>query len=82
MNDTILNKLIELINNDYNQDKVIDHISVSTNIVTDLGINSVDALELLLKIEDVFSIEIPDEKLNLELLQDIQKLADYIQELV
>ena len=80
--DEVLNKLLDLINEGYNQENILERITASTNIVTELGINSVDALELLLKIEDEFAIEIPDEKLNLELLQDAHMLADYIKELM
>lgn len=48
------------------------------NLITDLGLNSVDALEILVWIENTFEIEIPDEELNASLLQSFDYLADYI----
>lgn len=42
------------------------------------GFNSVDALELLLRIEQEFNIEISDENLNADLVRTIRSLSTYI----
>jgi len=78
-------------NSDAVQDKVasiiIEHLKLEIspqnliqmeNFLEELGINSVDALELLLKMENEFDIEIDDEDLNAELLKSIKTLSDYI----
>ena len=43
-----------------------------------LAINSIDALELLILIEQEFHIEIQDEDLNMELLSDLKYLSKYV----
>ena len=43
-----------------------------------LGINSIDALELLIEIENDFDIEIPDEDLNAELFSSSEHISNYI----
>lgn len=73
--------LMELINKDYNKEELSVELTKGTNIVTELMLNSVDALELLLKVEELYDIEIPDEDLNIDLLQNIEQLANYIYEL-
>jgi acyl carrier protein len=76
--DTVQNKVTSII---------IEHLNLSTspqdliqaeNFLEEFGINSVDALELLLKLENEFDIEIDDEDLNAELLKSIKTLSDYI----
>ncbi len=42
------------------------------------GLNSVDALELLLRMEEEFDIEISDENLNAELIKSVGVLSNYI----
>jgi len=46
--------------------------------LSDLGINSIDALELLIEIENEFDIEIPDEDLNADLFSSVEYLSNYI----
>jgi Acyl carrier protein len=48
------------------------------NLGTELGINSVDALEILIRIEDVFGIQIDDEDLSAELFESLDILIDYV----
>ena len=53
-------------------------ITMDTNIVDDLGADSLDVVELLMSIEDEFDVEIPDEKI--ESLRTVGSVVDYIQE--
>ena len=48
------------------------------NLVRDLGISSIDALEILIGIEIEFGIEIPDEDLRSDLLVSLDLLEDYL----
>lgn len=70
--------LIDLLVTDYYKGNTSVALTKETNIVTEYMLNSVDALELLLKIEERFDIEIPDDDLNIDLLQNVEKLADFI----
>lgn len=58
------------------------HLETETDIsgeaLSDLGINSIDALELLIELENEFDIEIPDEDLNADLFSSIDYLSNYI----
>ncbi|EGD49371.1 phosphopantetheine-binding protein [Ruminiclostridium papyrosolvens DSM 2782] len=74
----IQNDLKELIVETYCKDKGVDSIALNCNIASAFMLNSVDALELLLKIEQKFDIEISDEYLNIDLLQDAEKLSEFI----
>lgn len=51
---------------------------ISGETLSDLGINSIDALELLIELENEFDIEIPDEDLNADLFSSIEYLSNYI----
>ncbi|MBQ8029359.1 MAG: acyl carrier protein [Clostridia bacterium] len=58
-----------------------DQITVNTNIRTELGLNSLELVNLAVAIEDEFDVEIPDrEALGLETVADaiaiIEKYAD------
>ena len=78
MNRTIvINKLKEIILRSIKRNDMPDGID-DANMINELGINSIDALEILIWIEDTFNLQIPDEDLNSELLVSINKLADYI----
>lgn len=74
---TVINNLKEIIIRSLQVDKLPDNIE-EVNMINELGINSVDALEILIWIENTFSLQIPDEDLNSELLISMDKLADYV----
>ena len=54
-----------------------DSISADTNIVDDLGAESLDVVELIMSVEDEFGFSIPDE--DAAELVTVGKLAEYIE---
>ena len=60
-------------------DVEVDSITADTNIVEDLGADSLDLVDMLMSLEDEFSIgEIPDEMI--EKIRTVGQLASYIEE--
>lgn len=51
---------------------------IGEDIINELGINSVDALEIFVRVENKFNIMIPDEDLNSELISSLDRFAKYI----
>ena len=54
-----------------------DTITMDTNLEEDLSADSLDVVELLMSIEDVFEIEIPDEEI--ENIRTVAELVSYIE---
>ncbi len=48
------------------------------NLIDELHINSVDALEVLIWVENHFHIEIPDEDLSAELISSLDTFSEYV----
>ncbi len=55
-----------------------DTISLTTNIIDDLGADSLDAVDMLMSLEDEFDVEIPDEEI--ESIHTVGDLVAYIEE--
>ncbi len=53
-----------------------DSVSGAANFVDDLGADSLDTVELVMKFEEDFDIEIPDE--DAEKIRTVQDAIDYI----
>ena len=53
-----------------------DSVSGTANFVDDLGADSLDTVELVMKFEEDFDIEIPDE--DAEKIRTVQDAVDYI----
>ncbi|MBD5534791.1 MAG: acyl carrier protein [Lachnospiraceae bacterium] len=51
---------------------------VGEDLINEVGINSIDALEIFVWIENEFDIEIEDEDLSDQLIASVDGLADYI----
>lgn len=54
-----------------------DSISADTNIVDDLGIDSLDVVELIISVEEEFGLAIPDE--DATELTTVGKIVEYIE---
>ena len=55
-----------------------DTITADTNIVDDLGADSLDVVDLLMSIEDEFEMEIPDDEV--ENLKTVGEVVKYIED--
>lgn len=53
-------------------------ISLDTHIVDDLGADSLDAVDMLMSLEDEFDVEIPDEEI--ENIHTVGDVVTYIEE--
>ncbi|MHB1392538.1 MAG: acyl carrier protein [Clostridia bacterium] len=51
---------------------------IGQDLIGELGINSIDALEIFVWIENTFEIQISDEDLSAELVASLAGLTDYI----
>ncbi len=55
-----------------------DAVTMDSNILEDLGADSLDVVDLIMSLEDEFNIEIPDEEIeNIKTIGDVCK---YIEE--
>lgn len=55
-----------------------DYITLDSNIVDDLGASSLDIVDIVMSIEDEFSLEVPDELI--EKVQTVGDIVDFIEE--
>ena len=55
----------------------VSKITGETNFIDDLNLDSLDIVELMMKMEDEFGVEIPeDEAENLKTIQDVVKYIE------
>jgi acyl carrier protein len=55
-----------------------DKLTDETSFVNDLGADSLDTVELVMEIEDAFSLSIPDE--DVEDIQTVGAAVDYVED--
>lgn len=48
------------------------------DLINEKGINSMDAISILVAVEDTFEIEVDDQDLSAELVRTIDNIADYV----
>ena len=51
-------------------------ITLDARLIDDLGVDSLDTVELVMELEERFEIEIPDE--DAELMKTVKDIVDYI----
>lgn len=64
------------------EDQNISFASTDETFLDEYNLNSIDALELLLRIEQEFGIEIADDDLNSELLKSVRSIGEYVVKLI
>ncbi len=54
-------------------------ITEDTDIIEAFNLNSIVAIELVVRLETIFDIEIADEDLSVELFRTLDTIADYVE---
>ena len=70
-------KIIALIADKLNKKK--DSITLKTNLVEDLGADSLDVVELIMAFEDEFGVSLPDE--DVSKMKTVGDIVSYIKKL-
>lgn len=55
----------------------IDDITMDSRLSDDLGADSLDAIDIVMTIEDQYSIEVPDE--NIEGMKTVEDIVNFIE---
>jgi acyl carrier protein len=71
----IFDEVVEVIAEQLNKNK--DEIKLESRFTEDLGADSLDVVELVMALEERFSIEIPDEET--EKIQTVKDAVDFIE---
>jgi acyl carrier protein len=74
----IIETVINLANKHFNKKSGV--ITESTHIITDLGGDSLDAVELVMSLEDKFRVTIPEDLM--ESARTIQEISDVVYKVV
>lgn len=52
----------------------------TTDLLKDKGLNSLEAINILVAVEDQFDIEVDDDDFDVELVRTIENIADYVEQ--
>lgn len=72
----VLEKLIEMLAEQLDIEAA--DITEKTDIIDDLGADSLDVVDLVMSLEDEFDVEIPDE--DIENIRTVGELAKYLED--
>lgn len=54
-----------------------DSIELSSSLIDDLGADSLDAIDIVMTIEDDYSIEVPDE--TIETMKTVEDIVNFVE---
>ena len=72
----VFEKLKMILSNQFDVEE--STITMETNIMEDLGADSLDVVDMLMSLEDEFDVEIPDEEI--EKMRTVAEVVSYIEE--
>jgi len=75
----IFEKLKEIIKATYKEEINLDNITENSDLVEEIGVNSIVGIEIFVRVEKEFDIEIDDEDLSIETIRTLSIMADYIE---
>lgn len=73
----IKNKLKDILVETLILEKTSDEI-IGEDLISELGINSIDAISIFIEIEDTFNIVIEDENLNASLIANLDNTVKFV----
>lgn len=72
----VFEKVRKILSRQFSVDE--SNITLQTNIAEDLGADSLDVIDILMSVEDEFSIEVPDE--DAEKVKTVSQMVSYIKD--
>lgn len=75
----IYEKLKNLIKTTFRDEVNLDSITPETDLIEEIGVNSIVGIEILVRSEGEFGISIEDEDLSIDLIKTLSTFADYIE---
>lgn len=58
------------------------NLQENEDLIESRGLRSIDAIRIMVMVEDAFNIEVEDQDLTIELIRTIDNLTDYIEKKV
>ena len=74
----VFDKVKEIIIDELNVDS--EKVTLDANLKEDLGADSIDAVQIIMDLEDAFNIEIDTD--NAEAISTVRNIVDYIESLI
>lgn len=74
----VQNKIIEILSSTLNERFSLSDVKEDDKVAEILNINSIEAIEIIVRVENEFDIEIDDEDLSINFLQSINYVTDYV----
>jgi acyl carrier protein len=74
------NRIAEVLSTVLSRPVTPEEVHDDTDLIEDIGVNSLDFLQLILKLENEFDIEIDIEKLDLGYFKQVKRLIEYLRE--
>lgn len=71
-----LDQVVKIVADELNVD--ISEVAESSRFIEDLGADSLDQVELIMKLEESFDLEVPEE--DAEKMQTVKDVVDYVEE--
>jgi acyl carrier protein len=79
MSDVIVNQLKDIIANKLDVNLAYDEIDENVSLFEDgLGLDSIAIVDLIVSIENTFSLSIEDEELNADLFKNLKILSEFV----
>jgi acyl carrier protein len=79
MSDVIVNQLKDIIANKLDVNLAYDEIDENVSLFEDgLGLDSIAIVDLIVSIENLFSLSIEDKELNADLFKNLKILSEFV----
>lgn len=74
----VINRLLQILVEIKEDEMLVAKLSENSNLIDDVGIDSLQMISLMINIEEKFSVELNFSQINLSHLNSIGSLADFI----
>ena len=78
----IYDKLVEILNDQFSESEISESVIRHIDFIDDEGMESIEFISLIIRIEDVFNVTIPDEWLEMDRFRKFDYIEESIKKLI